>query len=59
MYKVKDELAPSFMKDIFTQKDLVETECISNNTRNKTSFYNFQNPSSSLESLKHLGPRLW
>ena len=26
MYKVKNELAPSFMKDIFTQKYLVETE---------------------------------
>ena len=62
MYKVKYELAPSFMKDIFTQKDLVETECIANNTRNKTSFYHYLNPSSStlgLESLKHLGPRLW
>ena len=50
------------MKDIFTQKDLVEIECVANNTRNKTSFYNFQNPSSSawrLESLKYPGRRLW
>ena len=59
MYKVKNELAHSFMKDICTPKDLVETEC---NTRNKTSFHNLQNSSSStwgLESLKHLRPRLW
>ena len=52
MYKIENELAPSFMKEIFTEKDLVETECIANNTRNRTSFYNYQNPSSSTWGLE-------
>ena len=52
MYKVKNELAPSFMKGVFTQKQLVE--CIANNTLNKTSFYNFQNQSSSSWGLESL-----
>ena len=49
------------MKDIFTQKDLVEIKCAANTTQNKTSFINVQNPSSStwgLEQLKHHGARL-
>ena len=65
MYKVKNDLEPCFMKDIFTPKDLIEIKGGANNTRNKTSCYNFHNPTSSTGGgggggvLKHLGRRLW
>ena len=62
MYKVQNYLAPGFMCNIFPQRNLDIAACVANNTRNHIDFYNHLNPRSTkwgLETLRHLGPRLW
>ena len=62
MYKVNNNLAPTFMREIFPQRDLADIECIAGSIRNQVDFYNPSNPRSvncGLETLRHLGPILW
>ena len=62
MYKVQNTLAPGFMCNIFPRRNLDIATGVANNTRNHIDSYNHSNPRSTkwgLETLKHLGPRLW
>ena len=62
MYKVQNNLAPGFMWNIFPKRNLDIAACVVNNTRNHIDFYNHFNPRSTkwgLETLRHLGSRLW
>ena len=62
MYKVNNNLAPTFMREIFPQRNLTNMECIASSIRNQVDFYNPSNPKHSnwgLETLRHLGPILW
>ena len=62
MYKVQNNLAPGFMCNIFPRRTLDIATGVANNTRNYIDFYNHSNPRSTkwgLETLRHLGPRLW
>ena len=61
MYKINNNLAPTFMREIFPQKNLMNMQCVASNIRNHVGFYNSSNPKSSnwgLETLRHLGPIL-
>ena len=61
MYKVNNNLAPTFMRVIFPQRNLTNMECVASSIRNQIDFYNPSNPKSSnwgLETLSHLGPIL-
>ena len=56
MFKVTQDLAPSFMKEIFTYNEQ------SRNTRLNSTFYNTVNPkkvNTGLETLRNLGPKIW
>ena len=62
MYKVNNNLAPIFMREIFPQKNLKSIECVASAIRNQVDFYNPSNPRSTnwgLETIRHLGPILW
>ena len=62
MYKVDKGLSPTFMKDIFTQKENSHVENVSSGTRSKSMYYNYSNPRTvhfGLETLRALGPKLW
>ena len=62
MFKVIKGMAPAFMNDIFAIHENAYTENVSSNTRSKSSFYNPSNPKTvnyGLETLRHLGPKLW
>ena len=61
MYKTKNNLSPSFMKDIFSERDIPEDSVIGG-LRTQTDFYNYDNPKSvykGLETLRCLGPKIW
>ena len=56
LFKVNQDLAPSFMKEIFAHNEQ------SRNTRLKSIFYNPVNPkkvNTGLETLRNLGPKIW
>ena len=60
MFKVKNGLAPTFMSDIFPDRNL--TNNVAAGLRSQTDFYNQSNPKSvfnGIDSLRHLGPRIW
>ena len=62
MYKVMKGIGPVFMKEIFTINSNAFTTHPSSSTRSNSLFYNKSNPkkvSSGLETLRHLGPRIW
>ena len=62
MYKVLNGLAPTFMREIFPQRNLANVECVAGNLRNQVKFYNTANPKSTiygLDTLRHLGPIIW
>ena len=62
MFKVSNGMAPSFMKEVFGQKENILTGNVSSNTRSQPLFYNNYNPntvSNGLETLRHLGPEIW
>ena len=62
MYKVLNGLAPTFMREIFPQRNLANIECVAGNLRNQVKFYNTTNPKSTnygLYMLRHLGPIIW
>ena len=62
MYKVLNGLAPTFMREIFPQRNLANLECVAGNLRNQVKFYNIANPKSTnygLDTLRHLGPIIW
>ena len=62
MYKVLNGLAPTFMCEIFPQRNLANVECVVGNLRNQVKFYNTANPKSTnygLDTLRHLGPIIW
>ena len=62
MFKVKKGLAPSFMANIFCDNINRNSENVSANTRSKSRFYNPSNPRTTkygIESLRHLGPKIW
>ena len=62
MYKVQNNLAPGFMCNIFPRRNLDIATGVANNTRNHTDVYNHSTPRLTkwgLETLRHLGPRLW
>ena len=60
MFKVKNGLAPTFMSDVFPDRNL--TNDVAGGLRSQTDFYNSSNPKSifnGVDSLRHLGPRIW
>ena len=60
MFKVKNGLAPTFMNDVFPERNL--TNDVAGGLRSQTDFYNSSNPKSvynGVDSLRHLGPRIW
>ena len=60
MFKVKNGLAPTFMNDIFPERNL--TDNVAAGLRSQTDFYNPSNPKSvfnGVDSLRHLGPQIW
>ena len=62
MYKVANDLAPLFMKDIFTKNANLVTDNVSSNTRSRSIFYNYDNPRTrnfGLETLRCLGPKVY
>ena len=62
MYKVLNGLAPTFMREIFPQRNLANVECVAANLRNQVMFYNTANPKSTnygLDTLIHIGPIVW
>ena len=57
MYKVNNNLAPTFMREIFPQRNLTNMECVASSIRNQVDFYNRSNQNTSnwgLETLRHL-----
>ena len=61
MFKVKLDIAPSFMNDIF-QKRLVSKESVVCALRSQSEFYNYNNPRTVLygtETIRCLGPKIW
>ena len=64
LFKVDIGIAPVFMKDIFPEHKNISKGNVSSNTRSKSKsrFYNPCNPrtvKSGLETLRHLGPKIW
>ena len=62
MFKVSNGMAPSFMKEVFGQNDNALAGNVSSNTRSQRLFYNNSNPNTvnnGLETLRHLGPKIW
>ena len=61
MFKVKLGIAPTFMSDIFTIRNISEN-AVAGNLRRSSVFYNFENPRSvryGTETLRCLGPKIW
>ena len=61
MFKVKLGIAPTFMSDIFTIRNILEN-AVAGNLRRSSVFYNFENPRSvryGTETLRCLGPKIW
>ena len=62
MYKVHNNYAPSFMRNLFEIHPNLQTDTVSSNTRSTSYFYNSENPRTSkygLNSLRCLGPKLY
>ena len=62
IFKVKQGLAPPFMKEIFPVKENIFAENVSSNTRSKEECYNPSNPmtvKNGLETLRCIGPKIW
>ena len=61
MYRSMHNLSPIFMNEVFMER-ILDVNNVSSNTRSKSSFYNYANPRSTrygLETLRHIGPRIW
>ena len=61
MFKVKLDIAPRFMADIFRIRSISENT-IPGKLRNPSEFYKFENPRSvryGTETLRFLGPKIW
>ena len=62
MFKVINDLAPPFMRNIFTKNSNLCTDNISANTRSNSTFHNYNNPRTinyGLETLRCLGPKVY
>ena len=62
MYKVMNGIGPALMKEIFPINSNGFTEYPSSNTRSNVLLFNQANPKkegSGLQTLRHLGPRIW
>ena len=62
MFKVFNNLAPPFMRNIFTKNSNVCSDHVSANTQSNSTFYNYNNPSTTnygLETLRCLGPKVY
>ena len=62
MFKVINDLAPPFMKNIFTKNSNLCTDNISANTRSNSTFHNYNKPRTvnyGLETLRCLGPKVY
>ena len=61
MFKVKLELAPKFMTDIFRLRNISD-DTTAGKLRHTSEFYNFEKPRSvryGTETLRCLGPKIW
>ena len=61
MYKVKQDIAPPFMADIFKLREIPNHSVIGG-LRYQSEFYNYDNPKSlhyGLETLRSFGPKIW
>ena len=62
IFKTIHGLSPPFMKQIFCINENLCSENVSGNTRGRPQFYNPNNPrkvNTGLETLGHLGPKIW
>ena len=62
MFKVINDLAPPFMRNIFTKNSNVGSDNVSDNTRSHSTFYNYNNAITrnyGLETLRCLGPKAY
>ena len=62
MFKVINDLAPPFMRNIFTTNSNVVSTNVLANTRSNSTFYDYNNPSTrnyGLETLRCLGPKVY
>ena len=61
MFKVKLDMAPLFMADIF-EKRLIPNESVVSGLRSQSYYYNYNNPRTVVygtETLRHLGAKIW
>ena len=61
MYKVKQDIAPPFMSDIFKLREIPINSVIGG-LRYQSEFYNYDNPRSvynGLQTLRSFGPKIW
>ena len=61
LFKVKLGLTPPFMEEIFRRRNFPENS-VAKNLRSQIEFYNYHNPKTvhyGLETLRHLGPKIW
>ena len=62
MFKVKSGIAPTFMENIFSINENINSENVSANTRSQSQFYNPDNPrkvNTGLQTLRCIGPKIW
>ena len=61
MFKVKTGEAPTFMKEIFTINDNLNSENVSANTRSQSLFYTPnipKNVNTGLQTVRYMGPQI-
>ena len=62
MFKVKTGEAPTFMKEIFSINQNLNSENVSANTRSQSLFYTPNIPkkvNTGLQTVRYMGPKIW
>ena len=62
IFKVKSGTDPTFMENIFSINENLDSENVSANTRSQSEFYNPDNPrkvNTGLQILRCIGPKIW